>query len=164
MSGHEGLWNSYTKTIVDVMPPGEPSLRVSPAPCNQVGVWPPSFTAPIFVITAWNPAFERLTESINRERQEALDADLSRLPVDTWPAVGLDPYSDYREGGVAVSGLSEPEAVDFGIRFGQNAIFAWTPTTWVVLSCVDSFRHESGWQVQSLPEHVSFPTQPQQVS
>ena len=143
----DDLWISYAKTIVHVMPPGEPVLRISPAPRGEVGEWPHTFKAPMYVITAWNPASERLVESANRERQEALDAELRQLTLELWPAVGLDPDSSYREEGVAVSGLTKEQAITLGARHGQNAIFAWTPTAWRTLSCIDERRHEAGWRL-----------------
>ncbi len=153
MKIHEALWTCYTKTIVEVMPPGTATFRICRAPLGEVGEWPPMFTAPIFVITAWNPASHRIPPDANRERQEALETDLRQLAeVQLWPSVGLDPDSEYREEGVAVSGLSEEEAIRLGARYDQNAIFAWTPETWAVVSCLDKRCHEAGWFLETLWE------------
>lgn len=147
----DALWVSYANTVVDITPPGEPVLRIHPAPTGKVGTWPLRFTPPVFVITAWDPGLDRLEVVINRERQRALEADLRQLTADLWPAVGFDPDSKHYEEGVAVSGLHEEDAIRLGSRYGQNAIFAWTPTTWMILSCLDARHHESGWIVEPIP-------------
>jgi len=68
--------------------------------------------------------------------------------LEIWPAIGLDPNSEYREEGVAVFGLSEMEAITLGARYDQNAIFAWTPAAWRILSCIDERREEAGWLLE----------------
>ena len=146
----DDLWVSYAKTIVDVMPPGEAALRITPAPKGEVGTWPVRFTPPVFVITAWDPGVDRPEVAVNRERQRALEADLRQFTAELWPAVGLDPDSKHYEEGVAVSGIPEEDAIRLGSRYGQNAIFAWTPTAWMILSCVDARHHESGWIVEPI--------------
>jgi hypothetical protein len=97
------------------------------------------------VITAWNPHSQLLDDNENRVRQESLESELIRLEL--WPAVGLDPNSEYREEGVAISGLSEVEAISLGARYEQNAIFTWTPVAWSILSCIDKRREDSGWRL-----------------
>ena len=46
---------------------------------------------------------------------------------------------------MAVSGLSEQKALTLGARYEQNAIFAWTPAAWRILSCSDKRQVEVGW-------------------
>jgi Protein of unknown function (DUF3293) len=144
----EDVWNAYARTIVEICPPSQPVLQVSPAPNGQVGVWPSGLGDEIFVITAWNPRSEVLDADTNRSRQVALEADL--IGLEFWPAAGLDPNSDYREEGVAVSGLAEVDAIALGARYEQNAIFAWTPDAWRILSCDGTTRVELGWFVEQL--------------
>jgi hypothetical protein len=139
-------WIAYARTVVEISPPGQATLRILPAPKGHVGRWPSGFRAEIFVITAWNPHSQPLDDNTNRIRQEALESELA--PFELWPAVGLDPDSDYREEGVAVSGLSETCAINFGARYEQNAIFAWSPAAWRTLSCIDTREEEAGWIVE----------------
>jgi hypothetical protein len=147
----EDVWTAYARTVVDISPPGRATLRISPAPKGAVGSWPEGFRAEIFVITAWNPHSQPVDDSTNRVRQQALESELLRL--EPWPAVGLDPNSEHREEGVAVSGLSEIEAITVGASYEQNAIFAWTPAAWRILSCVDGRREEAGWFLEErLPD------------
>ena len=141
-------WIAYARTIVEISPPGRATLRILPAPKGEVGSWPAGFRAEIFVITAWNPHSQPLDDNENRIRQAALESELA--PLELWPAVGLDPDSEYREEGVAVSGLSEMEAITLGARYDQNAIFAWSPAAWPILSCLDKRREDSGWLLDEL--------------
>jgi hypothetical protein len=67
--------------------------------------------------------------------------------LDYWPAVGGDPTWAHTEISLAVLGLDEREARQIGREFGQEAIFVWTPSSWVVLGCQGSRRVESGWRV-----------------
>jgi hypothetical protein len=142
----EDPWIAYARTIVEIAPPARAPFRILPAPKGQVGTWPAGLGAEIFVITAWNPHSQPLDDNENRLRQATLESELRRLEL--WPAVGLDPHSEYREEGVAVSGLSEMEAVTLAARYDQNAIFSWTPAAWSILSCLDKRREDSGWLLE----------------
>jgi hypothetical protein len=144
----EDPWIAYARTIVEISPPARATFRILPAPKGEVGIWPAGFGAEIFVITAWNPHSQPLDDNENRLRQAALESELGRLEL--WPAVGLDPDSEYLEEGVAVSGLSEVEAITLGARYDQNAIYAWTPVAWSILSCLDKRREDSGWLLDEL--------------
>ena len=80
-------------------------------------------------------------------RQAALEADLALLSVPLLAAVGVDPATGRREEGVAVRGLPEAEALALGVRYGQDAIFAWTPTEWAIVACRGDRRLVSGWSL-----------------
>ena len=64
-----------------------------------------------------------------------------------WWAVGFDPVSGHREEGVAVRRIREAEALALGARYGQDAIFAWTPQEWAIVACDGGRRVVSGWSV-----------------
>jgi len=146
----DDAWTAYVRTIVDIGSPDRRLFRIVPAPQHDVGVWPQQFNGPVFVLTAWDPGVARYDIDTNRAHQKSLESDLRCLTMETWPAVGWTEYSDHREEGVAAAGLSEEDAVALGARYGQNAIFAWTPTAWLVVSCVDDRRHEAGWRLFEL--------------
>ncbi len=94
------------------------------------------------------PAGERPGEEENRRRQAALEADLCRLAgVVLWPATGVDPLTGHREEGVAVCGVSTADVVRLGGRYGQEAIFVWTPDEWAVLACSGGRRVTFGWSL-----------------
>jgi len=153
-------WGAYAKAVVDIDPPGRAGFRISPRPKGEVGLWPPWLSAPLFVITAWNPGTDRPKDTVNRARQGSLEADLAQLGVDMWPAVGWDPDTHHREESVAVSGLSEEDAIEIGSLHGQDAIFGWTRTAWLILSCVDTRRHEGGWFLEALARPDRSTVQP----
>jgi hypothetical protein len=62
-----------------------------------------------------------------------------------WCAEGGDACGTHREESVAVVGLSDAAARELGRRFGQDAIFAWTPDAWRVLACDSEASAVSGW-------------------
>jgi len=101
----------------------------------------------VHILTAWDPGFDRPGDQTNRLRQAALEAHLRPLVAALWPAVGVDPVSGHREEGVAVRGIREPDALALGARYGQDAIFAWTPEEWTVVACTGGRRVVSGWSV-----------------
>ena len=146
----EDPWASYARMVVVVVRPGEANLVVEGAPLGQTGVWPwPSANA-VHVLTAWDPGDARPGEDQNRANQAALEAELELLgPHEAWSAVGVDPTSGHREEGAAVSGLSLDVVLDLGARYGQDAIFEWTPLVWAVVACRGDRRVELGWSATS---------------
>jgi hypothetical protein len=53
--------------------------------------------------------------------------------------------SGHREEGMAVSGLALDEVLDLGARYGQDAVFEWTPPAWAVVACRGDRRSDFGW-------------------
>ena len=85
-------------------------------------------------------------EEQNRANQAALVAELRDLgPSDLWDAVGVDPVSGHREEGAAVCGLALDAVLDLGARYGQDAVFEWTPPAWAVVACRGDRRRDLGW-------------------
>ena len=115
------------------------------------GGWPEDLVPPIVVVTAWDPDSVRLQAGDNRVRHRRLLSELDRSGVIHWLAVGRDPYSPHFEEGVAVIGLTESEGVDLGRRYGQAAVYVWTPEAWTVLSCTGDRRHAYGWRIADRP-------------
>ena len=142
-------WFGYANTIVEVIRPDATDVSIRPAPAGQVGDWPWETDLPVYVLTAWDPGDERLSEVVNRSRQEALDAELRARVPDVWRARGLDPSTGYRDEGVAVRGLPERFVRELGARYGQDAVFSWTPTEWAIQSCSRDRRLVLGWSVSS---------------
>ena len=138
-------WSSYARAVVDLAPPGHPLMRLVPDRPGTAGIWPDGLDAPVVVVTAWNPDSEVRPEEINRAANEALVADLDRRGLRHWPATGRDPEVLHHEDGVAVTGMTEAEGIALGRRFGQAAVFVWTPEAWEVVSCTDARRHVHGW-------------------
>jgi hypothetical protein len=151
----EDPWASYARTEVEILRPPGGSLRVRPAPQADEG-WPWPDAQAVHVLTAWDPGPERPGRAVNRLRQAALRADLGRLSIPLLDAVGVDPVSGKREEGVAVVGLPEPQILAFGVRYGQDAVFAWTPAEWVVVACRGGRRWASGWSLEVDPTRISL--------
>ena len=138
-------WASYARTVVEIVRVGIGGLVVRSASPGDVGEWPWPSPDPVHILTAWDPGDDRPGEQDNRLRQAALEADLRPLVVALCPAVGVDPVTGHREEGVAVRGLTEADALAWGARYGQDAIFAWTPQEWTIVACTGGRRVVSGW-------------------
>ena len=147
----EDPWASYQRTVVEITRPGEGGLQVRSAPQADETGWPWSDERPVHVLTAWDPGWQRPGHDVNRVRQAALEADLALLSVSLFVAVGVDPVTGRREEGVAVRHLSESDVLALGVRYGQDAVFAWTPSEWSIVACDESRRLASGWLL-SAPE------------
>lgn len=147
MSGSD-IWAAYAETVVDFTPPGRGTFRIRPVPQGEVGIWPSGFKTPLFVITAWNPRSDLRTFEQNQLHQSQLEADIVGSGLVFWPAVGRDTISDQFEESFVISGLSEEEAKALGAKFGQNAVFSWTPEKWEVVSCTDERRLTFGWTME----------------
>jgi hypothetical protein len=103
----------------------------------------------VHILTAWDPGPVRPGPAVNRARQSALEDDLRPLATTMMAAVGVDPVTGHREEGVAVRGVSEAVVLTLGARYGQDAVFAWTPEAWSIVGSHDGRRLTSGWAVQS---------------
>ena len=75
--------------------------------------------------------------------------DLRLLAVPVWAAIGVDAATGRREEGVAVIGVPESEVLALGSRYGQDAVFAWTPGAWAIVACGDGRRVSSAWSLCS---------------
>jgi hypothetical protein len=81
-------------------------------------------------------------------RQAALEAELGLRGVPLLAAVGVDPATGRTEVGVAVRGLPEAEVLALGLRYGQDAVFAWTPAEWAIVACQGGRRAAWGWTLE----------------
>jgi len=142
----EDPWAGYGRTEVEIETAGV-CLVVRPAPSGQVDRWPFESAQAVYVLTAWDPGDKRPGDEANRRQQAALESDLRRLAAQTWAASGVEPVSGHREEGVAVRGLSEGEVLALGARYGQDAVFVWTPGSWDVVACAGGRRESSGWHL-----------------
>jgi len=139
-------WGRYARTVVVIVRPATNNLVVEAAPPGQTGVWPWPAGDAVHVLTAWDPGDARPGEEENRAHQAALEAELRKLgPHELWDAVGVDPESGHREEGVAVCGLTLDAVLDLGARYGQDAVFEWTPAAWAVVACRGDRRSDFGW-------------------
>ena len=99
-----------------------------------------SQSPPVFVITASDPKGERLSEIVNRERNNQLRRELCDASADVWGATGSSPDGRYAEESWAVSGIGRKKARSLGHRFGQWAIVELTSDQQIVLGCEVPWR------------------------
>lgn len=139
-------WASYARTVVVIVRPDVTNLVVEPAPPGYADTWPWPTRDAVHILTAWDPGDMRPGEDQNRANQAALEEELRSFgPDGLWDAVGVDPVSGHREEGIAVCGLALDVVLDLGARYGQDAIFEWTPVAWAVLACRGDRRLDLGW-------------------
>ena len=145
-----GLLEAYARAVVRIGGlAGAPDVVLSPRPDGVVEGLRPVGRAPLHVLTAHDPGSVRLTPAENAGRNHALRAALDRLP--RWRTVASDPTGDHAEEGVLVAGLGDASARHLGRRFGQVAVFRWTPWTWSVLACGGGSVVDRGWRLDRLP-------------
>ena len=142
-------WAGYARTVVEIAGP-RGTLTVAAARAGEVGAWPWGTPDALFLLTAWDPGAERPGLHENRHRQASLEEDVRRLTHVRWDAVGVDPETGRREEGVVVGRLSEAEATALGARYGQDAVFRWTPDAWEIVACTGKRRVVLGWAVPTL--------------
>ncbi|MFD7700551.1 DUF3293 domain-containing protein [Streptomyces caelestis] len=140
-------WELYRTAVVDIRF-GERTVRIAPRPRGTAGGFFPASDgsgATVHVITAWNPLGRTAPDDANARAQRLLLDEVRRRGLTSWPAVGGDVSGTHREESVAVVGLGDAAARDLGRRFGQDAVFAWTPGAWRVLACGTDAVSVSGW-------------------
>ncbi|MGW7258705.1 DUF3293 domain-containing protein [Streptomyces sp. NPDC054834] len=152
MSAHMSMaetpqWAHYQQAVVDVELP-EGTVRVAPAPrAVTVGSFPAPHGESIHVVTAHNPGGRRASRLENDRAHLELLGQLRRRGLRWWPAVGGDVEGRHAEESAAIVGLSDQEACALGRQFGQDAVFAWSETTWRLLSCFEAEEAPTrGWQ------------------
>ncbi|SED42019.1 Protein of unknown function [Streptomyces misionensis] len=140
------VWDHYRTAVVDIRLPGR-TVHVEPRAFGTAeGRFPEAAGgAAVHVITAWNPRGRTASAGANARAHRLLLGRLRRLGLGWWPAEGGDPGGTHREESVAVVGLDDAAARALGRRFGQDAVFAWTPGAWRVLACATGAVSVSGW-------------------
>lgn len=121
-------------------------LELRPAPLGAPHVAFPFDAPAAHIITAFNPGTERPSAADNEERQRELVAELPGS-VSTWSAEAGSADGAHRETSVLVLGLRDEDAVGIGARWGQDAVFRWTPEAWSVLPCDGSPATDAGWRL-----------------
>ncbi|WP_217568123.1 DUF3293 domain-containing protein [Streptomyces sp. GbtcB7] len=145
-SGAPQNWELYRHAVVDIHF-HDRTVRVEPrSPGTAEGSFPePAGNTALHVITAWNPRGHTASAEYNAHAQSLLIDELNRQRLTWWPAAGGDARGTHVEESVAVTGMSDSAARELGRRFGQDAIFTWTPDAWRVSSCDGDTAAVSGW-------------------
>ncbi|MFJ9916858.1 DUF3293 domain-containing protein [Actinacidiphila glaucinigra] len=140
-------WTLYQQAVVDIELP-EGTVRVAPAPLGvAVGPFPAPHVATVHIVTAHNPGGGSASRQDNERAHQELLGLLRRRGLPFWPAVGGDADGRHTESSAAIVGLSDREARVLGQQFAQDAVFAWSATTWRLLSCSGTEEASTrGWQ------------------
>ncbi|HVX17007.1 MAG TPA: DUF3293 domain-containing protein [Acidimicrobiales bacterium] len=152
MSAPRQTWDDFERAHVRItLATGPVGFR--PA-TRRSGEFPAELAeGPVHVITAWNPGGEKRDAARNDASQRELSAEIDRRQLARWPAVGLDPDSDWYEDSIAVVGLSRDEACALGRQFGQVAIFELVdaPDGLLVVACDGRVATAHSWAIDPAP-------------
>ncbi|MFE9813347.1 DUF3293 domain-containing protein [Streptomyces sp. NPDC005548] len=146
-------WPNYLRAVVDIALPAY-SIRVTPGPLHCVAGLPYPFDGArtIHIVTAFNPHGRHTAPRANLRAQHELLHDIGLHGLQWWPAVGGDPVGTHAEISAAVVGMDDAQARALGQQFDQDAVFAWSPAAWRLLSCADA-AHDTvltGWHAALL--------------
>jgi hypothetical protein len=138
---------------VDIAFPAH-NIRVRPDPLNGVAglPYPLNGAHAIHIVTAFNPRGRHATTQANLRAQHELLHSIGLRGLQWWPATGGDPAGTHAEISAAVVGMDDAQARALGQMFGQDAVFAWSPASWRLLSCADA-AHDTvivGWHAALL--------------
>ena len=138
-------WDGFVGAVVRIsLPDGD--RRLEPRPPGAAGQFP--FDGPVHIITAYNPAGVEAEAAANEASHESLAAALRGHS--TFATVGSAPDGSMAEPGFGVLGLPLEDAIVFGRRFGQAAVYRWTEEALTIVG-VDDPRHvEMGWALVRL--------------
>lgn len=126
--------------VVFACPGGPLTLR----PADRPGRYPPA-VSPVHVLTAYDPGAARPGAAENRRRQAALEAELAARGLAVTRAVASAVDGTHAEPSAAVVGWDDGEALALARRFGQDAIFRWSPAAWEVVPCDGGPALRLGW-------------------
>jgi Protein of unknown function (DUF3293) len=147
-------WDNYIRAVLRIeLPAGTLRIKAAPLGKSHDIDFPGSAGGTVHVITAYNPAGTVAPDEANTSAHERLTAKLQEIGATYFAAAGGDVQWTHVEPSVAVIGMTDEDARALGREFGQDAIFGWSPTALVALSCDTSKIHMTGWDV--LPDPAS---------
>ncbi len=120
--------------------------RLTVRPAEHPGRYPFP-TGPVHVLTAHNPGAARPGPAENRRRQAALEADLVGRGLTVTRAVASAADGTHAEESTAVLGWDDDEALALARRYGQDAVFRWSPRAWAVVPCDGGPPRRLGWDL-----------------
>lgn len=135
-------WSYYEQTAVRFDEPAGGG-RVIPLVDGSGYERPP--LGALHVVTAMQPDTDPGSPD-NAARMAVLDQELSAEGIRSIQAVGASFDGHHAEESRAVFGLSDDEARQLGLRFGQVAVFAWRGPRWSLLACATDRETHRAWQ------------------
>jgi hypothetical protein len=140
-------WALYLQAVADIRLDNSRMVHVAPDPTGTTdGSFPDRLDRTIHVITAHNPCGRTVSPQDNDRAHAALLDEIRSRALTWWPATGRDVYSAHTEPSAAIVGLNDAEARELGRQFRQDAVFAWSPDTWRLLSCYSNQTAARGWR------------------
>ncbi|MCX6459977.1 MAG: DUF3293 domain-containing protein [Actinobacteria bacterium] len=140
------IWSEYALTLLDVLPADKPSFTATAAEPGQSDEWPFA-TAEVWVITACNPGSVAFDEAENAQRHEQMRQLLLEAGVTPVETVGRQSGGMWKEEGFLIEGMAGDDVINLARQFGQNAVFHWTPSQWVIVGVLQPGRWEMGWRL-----------------
>jgi hypothetical protein len=136
----EELWDAFASAVIRLSM-SDRDRRLEPRPHGSVGRF--TFSSPVHIITAHNPAGEESDPEENAARHAQLERELERWT--TLASLGSAPDGSMAEPGFAVLEMTQREAIAIGRRFGQVAIYRWTSQALSIVGVEDEQRRDMGW-------------------
>lgn len=124
-----------------------PDGRLVLHPAEQPGCYPFE-DSPVHVLTAHNPGDARPGVVRNQRAQAALEAELAARGLTVVRAVASAEDGTHAERSAAVLGWDDDQALTLARRFGQDAIFRWSPEAWAVVPCRGGPPRRLGWTIR----------------
>jgi hypothetical protein len=121
--------------------------RLTVRPAAEPGHYPLD-ASPVHVLTAHNPGAARPGDAENRRRQEALEDELAAAGLTVVRAVASAEDGTHAEESAAVVGWDDAAALALARRYGQDAVFRWSPAAWEVVPCDGGPPLRTGWTVE----------------
>ena len=119
-AGRADLARAYEQAVyVAELPQGRVEFRLHQRPDGPV----PS--APLAIITAWNPGTDRPNVLQNAAANRQLEAALQAAGWRYWSACGRSEDGSHREPSFAVMDAAEESILELARAFGQAAVFYW---------------------------------------
>lgn len=151
----ESRFADYAKAMVRI---GVGTITVvirAAEPETVDGLFPFPDVDRVHVITAFNPGAARPGVWENFRRHAELEAQIASAGRRSWPAVGGGRYGEVSS---VIAGLTRSQARALGRRFGQDAIFEWTPQRWSIVACDGSSTRHLGWSTTVRRRPMGDPT------
>ena len=148
MTCDEYPWTAYRRTHVEVQF-HDGSTHLLEQADGEVDHWP--FNADeVWILTAFNPKSELLSQEENGKRHKELGKQLDELELFYFEARGFDPQGEanqpWSEDGYGVIGDVGEVVMQLAEQWQQNAVFVWREHEWVIKGVLLEGECKSGWR------------------
>lgn len=145
LSISEELWQTYIQVRLELtLSSGHKCTLFDPSAgleiCTELKEY--LYSGPGFIITAWNPLSQVVSERENCAANLRLEGRLVSEASALLPAVGSSPDESYREEGFAVFGVEAPTLFRAALAFRQHAVYAFDATSLICITS-DLSEHRS---------------------